>query len=418
MSTQRAFFVVCYLAAVGTTTAAASGGAPCASDLDCQLNGACTAKLCICNAAWTGANCSTLNLQPAALRNGYSSLGANISSWGAGVAFDPASMQYVMFNDEMNEHCGLGTWGANSHCILSTSATAAGPYAKQQVVLDSWCHGSSIARDPVSGRYVLQHMSNAAPKAQCTQCSSGVTPPGAPMGPCDASGVAAYTPLALLASSPLGPYTPAPKFLNGGNCETFFRPNGSVVVACPWGGKSNDPACTQAAFLTVSTAPHLDAALAGNWTHLPLTYLPAGSASGTVCMNWEDQNIWVDRQGYFHTIMHAFRGQNTSYPLPGCTNAGNGPFSPAGCTSLGGHGFSLDGSLWFVSPVPAYTAAVDFEDGSVVHFRARERPHLIFDSAGEPTHLISAVGDPGPGGNTGVSGQDHTFTLIQPLGVQ
>jgi hypothetical protein len=48
--------------------------------------------------------------------------------------------------------------------------------------------------------------------------------------------------------------------------------------------------------------------------------------------------------------------------------------------------------------------------------QARERPHLIFDGVGNPTHLISGAGDPGEGGNTGVGGADHTFTLVVPLG--
>ena len=44
------------------------------------------------------------------------------------------------------------------------------------------------------------------------------------------------------------------------------------------------------------------------------------------------------------------------------------------------------------------------EDGTVTTFRARERPHLIFDGNGDPTHFINGVGDPCPGGggkNTG-----------------
>ena len=134
-------------------------------------------------------------------------------------------------------------------------------------------------------------------------------------------------------------------------------------------------------------------------------------------VNWEDQNIWVDRAGRLHTLMHAFRGQNTSYPTPGCTSSpGGGAWSPVNCTSVGGHAFSIDGAHWFISPVRAYTAAVEYEDGKSLDFRARERPHLLFGEDGEPGWFVSAVGDPGPGGNTGVPGQDHSFTLVQGLG--
>lgn len=117
--------------------------------------------------------------------------------------------------------------------------------------------------------------------------------------------------------------------------------------------------------------------------------------------------------------MHAFRGQNTSLPAPGCTSTpgGGGGWAPAGCTSVGGHAFSVDGAHWFISPVRAYTATVAYADGSELAFRARERPHLLFGAgSGEPEWLVSAVGDPGPGGNTGIPGQDHSFTLVQGLG--
>lgn len=55
--------------------------------------------------------------------------------------------------------------------------------------------------------------------------------------------------------------------------------------------------------------------------------------------------------------------------------------------------------------------------------RARERPKVIRNKAGDITHLVTAVGDPHPGpceriGERNVCGAnaDHTFTLVQPLG--
>ncbi len=192
-------------------------------------------------------------------------------------------------------------------------------------------------------------------------------------------------------------------------------------MASPFGGKGSDPACSaQAALLSVAAAPSFAAALAGNWTRLPLTYGPAGTPRGQpfppLCVNWEDQNIWVDSAGHFHALMHAFRGQNTSYPLPGCASGAGGAWAPAGCTALGGHLFSEDGARWYVSPEPAYRPAVDYSGGASVLFRARERPHVLMGARGEPAVFLSAVGDPGCGGNTGCAGQDHSFTLFQALG--
>ena len=98
-------------------------------------------------------------------------------------------------------------------------------------------------------------------------------------------------------------------------------------------------------------------------------------------------------------------------------------------SAVGGHAYSKNGYDWDVSPVIAYTPTQEFEDGSVVTFRARERPHLIFDSSGNATHFINGVGDPcigGGGGNTGCPNEyagggtdvDHTFTIIVPLGTK
>ena len=43
---------------------------------------------------------------------------------------DPATKKWIMQVDEMNMGCGLGTWSANSHCILAESDTPNGPYTR------------------------------------------------------------------------------------------------------------------------------------------------------------------------------------------------------------------------------------------------------------------------------------------------
>ena len=95
---------------------------------------------------------------------------------------------------------------------------------------------------------------------------------------------------------------------------------------------------------------------------------------------------------------------------------------------------------------------MEYEDGSTLRLRARERPHVIQDPATrEITHLINGAADPclpgynctvpcvppgyadpathrpidpprpcvpgdnGAGQNIGVPGADHSFTLVQPL---
>ncbi len=106
------------------------GGAACSGPLDCQLNGVCTAAgKCECGAAWTGGNCSRLNLLPATKGAGFYTADSSWSSWcdavhtttclcgcslrpwicylrGNMVSRDPGSGKYYMAADEMANHCG------------------------------------------------------------------------------------------------------------------------------------------------------------------------------------------------------------------------------------------------------------------------------------------------------------------------
>ena len=386
----------------------------CDTEIDCSLNGRCVSNECACFQGWGGPSCGTLALLSAPVTGAFGGgIGGNSSSWGAGVARDPATGTYIMYVDEITRGCGLGSWQPNSHCVLATSTTPEGPFARVRALQASWCHGSSLARDPVTGAWVFGHMAHAERGGACNQCANGTTPRGAPSGPCDADGDALpYGATAFVAAAgPLGPFAPAPGWVNCGNGEAFFSANGSVAVACPEGSATAD------SFLSVSTAPSLAAGLAGNWTRLPqtLSVAPSNASVPYIGFHWEDQTIWRDPRGHWHALMHAFRGQNTTLPEPGCVGGG-GAWSPPGCTSLGGHAFSIDASHWWIGREPAYTALVRFADGSEARMRARERPHVILDGAGELAFFLSGVGDPGAGGNTGAPGADHSYTLLQAVG--
>eukprot|EP00040_Diaphanoeca_grandis_P012962 m.65577 g.65577 ORF g.65577 m.65577 type:complete len:429 (-) comp23576_c0_seq1:171-1457(-) len=395
-----------------TAGAVAIGGAPCTVNTDCQLNGVCTSGLCV-YAAWKGENCSELNFLPAKLQNGYGSLNSTTSSWGGGVIQDPSTGKFIMFVSEMNMHCGLSTWHTNSRCVIAESDTANGPYTRTQVLVNAWCHGASLGRDPVSNTWLYNHMGTGV-ATECTLCTAGVTSTSDKHGPCDGGGVV-NSGTAVVSNSSGGPWREAPLVPNGANCEPVFHPNGSLFMACPSGGKTTAPNCNgENAFLRLLTADTMADALAGRSRSLPMRTALAGagepfSTIPTFCFNWEDQNLWIDKRGNFHALMHAYRGQPTDYPV--CDRTNNKTF----CTAVGGHAFSENGLDWYISPVIAFTPTTVWEDSTSITWRARERPHLLFDTNGDPTHLLNGVGNPGPGGNTGVSGKDHTFTLVQPL---
>ena len=77
------------------------------------------------------------------------------------------------------------------------------------------------------------------------------------------------------------------------------------------------------------------------------------------------------------------------------------------------HAFSSDGVSWTLSSVNAFCNKVLLINGTTVPLARRERPKLIFDDTGVPTHLLSSAA----WGGAAARG-DATFTFIQPLGVR
>ena len=82
------------------------------------------------------------------------------------------------------------------------------------------------------------------------------------------------------------------------------------------------------------------------------------------------------------------------------------------CSAVGGHAASLDGHTWHYSGGASYTTTVEFEDGTSVTFSRRERPEMIIDEQGNPTHLITGVVDPTTEEGTM---NDRSWTLVQPV---
>ena len=98
-------------------------------------------------------------------------------------------------------------------------------------------------------------------------------------------------------------------------------PNGTVWFARPNTYPTNVAGCSHApgrpnlnGFISVFRAESLDAALDGKIEQLPMTYELAGAATrvgklsptgnSTICFNWEDLNLWVDKRGHLHTFHH------------------------------------------------------------------------------------------------------------------
>jgi hypothetical protein len=90
-------------------------------------------------------------------RNATQRNGTTLAHTGGGSAIeDPTTGQWFLGASEISGHCGMQHWHDNSRCVLAVSSNGAGgPYERHSVVIDPWCHGASLARDPVSGRWIF-----------------------------------------------------------------------------------------------------------------------------------------------------------------------------------------------------------------------------------------------------------------------
>jgi hypothetical protein len=100
--------------------------------------------------------------------------------------------------------------------------------------------------------------------------------------------------------------------------------------------------------------------------------------------------LYIDARGNFHILYHVYRtgpvGGDAHNCLPGHDGA-----------VVSGHYFSEDGLAWFTSPTQPYGNTIALDDGSTMLLTTRERPKMLFNAAGEPTHLSNGV-CPSPGG--------------------
>ena len=298
----------------------------CASELDCQLNGECVSGKCVCDAAWSGnENCSTLAFLPAKVENGYGHPGSATSSWGAGVVQDPKTKLWIMAVSDYALGCGQGAFPPNQQCGLAVSTTPGGPYIKNRTLIDPYCEGSSIVRDPLSGRWLYLHGGDGGGAhgrdTACWNCrgSEGVTPysvqtsfdtqnMSTPKVQCphtpgnhdlNTTGSAAdgYA-LVSVTTDPLGAWEFAPRVKSGSNNEPVISRNGTLFVMPPGGVPLTPPArarCGANAFGGMYRADSLEKAIASGMQGMQVRYAIAGSdpssfkTESDLCFNWEDQ---------------------------------------------------------------------------------------------------------------------------------
>ena len=111
----------------------------------------------------------------------------------------------------------------------------------------------------------------------------------------------------------------------------------------------------------------------------------------------EDPFLWRTSRGW-HAVMHSNTWENSrSEHFPTSKWAGR-------------YACSVDGVNWRYSPTPPFGGTVRWINGSVSELHRRERPFVLFDADGRPTHLYTGVQP--------YASDEYTFSLTQPIAVR
>jgi hypothetical protein len=240
---------------------------------------------------------------------------------------------YHMFASRWPEQYGLGGWTKHSEIVRATSDDLYGPYTFQEVVLQKrdgyW--DNDRAHNPkivkVGKTFVLYYISSA-----------------------NETGYA-------YANDITGPWTRVDKLpMPFSNPAPLVKKDGSIYV---FGRKSvNDIRIAQG-----YTAPAFNATY---------TILNEGKNLLPGMNQLEDPTIWWAANQY-NVILSDFRGDATVV------------------NKNGAQYYSTDGiNYQLVSKEPVYTKIINYDDGSSLTFRRRERPFVYINNKGEVTALFTS----------------------------
>ena len=416
----------------------------CKDELDCGLNGECDSatQACVCDRPWTGPTCSQLDLLPMQAGTGLHIFdqvsGVPTSTWGGNVVSDDNG-GYLMFASEMVGNCGIGTWQTNSRVVLAKSESALGPYRFVREVFPVFAHEPTVSRGP-NGEYVVwftryKQLNSTSPclgvcvdGSTLAECKRGARVQPGPKPFTEANPATTWM---SWATDPLGEWS-APVMVyngtdgsNGGvptsdtNLAPVIYPNGSLVGL--WRGVYPAIPNVQGKGGGIFTVR------ATNWKD-PTTYdfghaslhnsimgasLPA--PNGGTYLDEEDPHVWLDAKGRLHAVVHMFR-------LGGHLASADGGHSwrwygPVTCGASKPCGNSTDADNWHKSIWPAIDGAkqclpmAEANEAQATEIelcpQRRERPHLIFDSAGRAVAISNGITLGGDGG-------DYCWTVTQP----
>ena len=233
--------------------------AGCATDLDCALNGKCTAGACVCAPAWRGPGCQTLALQPAPPTSDLRL--PNVSTWGMGTVHTHGA--WHGFFAEMEEGCGLTAWETNSLIAHAVAPSPNGPWKRVGETSGVWSHNPATAVAP-DGTLLLFHIGSGSggtalkgSREYSALCRDGTSPCGThPTHHCNTTSDAAAPDAArtpggdaepqapsinfFTAKDPAGPWKPFSAPYHGppvgNNPAPWVHPNGTIYIVFNNGG--------------------------------------------------------------------------------------------------------------------------------------------------------------------------------------
>lgn len=328
--------------------AVAPTAAACASDLDCSLNGVCTAAgACVCDRPWKGPVCGVLGYKvtPASGRSLFPHNTSHNTWNGPILGPDAATGAYHLYAPYYGNYTGIKSLFRVDYTLHGVADRIEGPY--------TWLP-----------HYDWTNINPAALAFPNRSSSDGVSSGGT-----NATVFTLWDGAVMRADTPGGPWSPIPGHgvgCGGNPAPAFDTRTGAFY-------------CTNQHTLEIFTTPALGEA---PWTHLSDVNLTLANGSNVpyarYLPNVEDPFLWVDRRGSFHIINHRY--VNTEY-------------AHCGTSTVSAHVFSPDGLSWhIVEPaVEPYGHTVQYDDGTSTTFATLERPNIHFDASGQMTHINFAA---------------------------
>ena len=375
----------------------------CTTDLDCSLNGLCVSGSCACDAAWLGADCSTLALLPSARGDGDCDPSLNgtavgyTTTWGGHPVVGDDGVWHAHVA-EMALHCGMCAWGSQSQVAHYVAASVTGPYARRDLAVGAFAHNPVVVRTPAgtpnNASFIMFHIGigcDSAGAHACNytgmpECANGSTPihPGRPTSriPPPPNVTRATT---HVAASLDGPWLETPASWRLPSCSNpapVFLRNGSLALFCHGSYQQCGPLSGGLSFFMSASA---------NWTAGPYNFQCLNVTNPTYTFNGtvfhpanEDPHAYVDERGALHVLTH---NQSPCYSGPVAA-----AFYGADVRGCGGHFYSADGGAsWTFAWRAAYNGTVLFSDGARMTYK-RERPKVVQDARGRIVALATGVG--------------------------